>query len=607
MPEGNYWSRKRVSRRAILRGTGVGVAGLAGAALLGCGGDDDDAGAGGTGAGTPAAGSTAAAGGTGVPADQVLVTPGRYFENPPPTAAELDPKNNARYGGTLTARYLDPPHMDFTRTLSCTVNTTMDYTMNKLTRAKFGPFANRNLIEIEPDLAESWEVSEDATQFTFHLRRGVKFQNIEPVLGREFTSNDVMLAYQRYQAGGTQQDVFAEVASFEAPDDYTLVVNLTQPLVDFSRNIAAWSHIWPRELVEDPDFLLEHAVGTGPFIQDEWTKKERSVFVRNPDYFEEGLPYLDRVIAVSQNDRATLRAGYLTDNFFHWSARDEPDAEDMLGQTPDSVNVVAEGIQGANSNVFRFQMDNPVIQDIRVRRAISMSIDRIEYALTRADISKGFAKPSISWQALFDERPTLADQGPWYQHNPAEASKLLTAAGYSADSPLSFEMTGYYISAFYEFQDVVLPVINQTPELDLAFRQVDLPTGVVLLNDRNFEFATGMTYGPPAYSVDQSVYPFYHSKGGLNFGNLNDPEMDSLLEAQRREQDLDTQKGIWKDIWDRELDIVYDVFMPLSGGEGGSFWHNYVANYRPHGIGSVTCYANGMIRSVWLDEGAPGT
>jgi ABC-type transport system substrate-binding protein len=234
-----------------------------------------------------------------------------------------------------------------------------------------------------------------------------------------------------------------------------------------------------------------------------------------------------------------------------------------------------------------------------------MSIDRAGYAAARADVSEGFAKPSISWQVLFDQRPSLADQGPWYQFDPQGAADLLSAAGYTPDNPLKFEMTGWYLSNLYQFNDVIIPSINGTPGLDVNYREVDNPTAVVLLNDRNFEWATGMTFGPPAYSVDQSVYPFYHSKGGLNFGNLNDSEMDSLVEQQRSEQNPEAQKDIWKKIWDRELDIVYDVFLPLSGGNGGSFFHNYVVNFRNHGIGSSVCYANAQIRSVWLDEGAP--
>src|SRR5690606_41001528 len=70
------------------------------------------------------------------------------------------------------------------------------YTKNKLTRAILGARADPNLIEIEPDLAESWESNDDTTQFTFHIREGAKFHNVEPVNGRVLTAEDVMASFR---------------------------------------------------------------------------------------------------------------------------------------------------------------------------------------------------------------------------------------------------------------------------------------------------------------------------------------------------------------------------------------------------------------------------
>jgi ABC-type transport system substrate-binding protein len=251
-------------------------------------------------------------------------------------------------------------------------------------------------------------------------------------------------------------------------------------------------------------------------------------------------------------------------------------------------------------------MKNPVLQDIRVRRAINMSVDRVGYVEAVGHENDGFSTPSIAWQFLFDKRPTLAEQGPWFQRNLAEASKLMQAAGYTKDRPLAFEMTAWYLSNSYRFLDVQLPAMNELPELEVSYRQVDNPTAVTLLNDRNFEWATGMTFGPPAYSVDQSVYPFYHSKGGLNFGNLNNADMDRLVTAQRKEQNPQAQKAIWKQIWDWQQSEIYDVFLP-ENPRPRNLWHNYMLYYRPHGIGTYGCYGNGQARSVWLDAGAPTT
>src|SRR5690242_4601888 len=120
----NYWTNLRLRRRAVIRGGALGAAGLAGAALIGCGGGGSSSASPTQAAATAATGQTASKG--KVPADQVRVKPGTYQGAPPPTPAEQDPLANGRYGGTIIHRYLDPPHMDFNRTLSCTVNTTMD-------------------------------------------------------------------------------------------------------------------------------------------------------------------------------------------------------------------------------------------------------------------------------------------------------------------------------------------------------------------------------------------------------------------------------------------------------------------------------------------------
>ena len=101
---GNYSSHNRISRRGALRGAGLGVAGLAGVALFGCGGDDGEGGGGTTATAASGGTGTAAAGGGALPSDQIRIAPGAYENSIPPTPGELDPANNARYGGTLMAR-----------------------------------------------------------------------------------------------------------------------------------------------------------------------------------------------------------------------------------------------------------------------------------------------------------------------------------------------------------------------------------------------------------------------------------------------------------------------------------------------------------------------
>jgi peptide/nickel transport system substrate-binding protein len=618
--DGNYWSRRTVSRRTALRGAGVGVAGLAGAALIGCGGDDDDevaaTGESQFGAATQqqqqatAAATGAASSNQPVPPDQVRIAPGIYDAPIPPTPAEANPMVNAVRGGTATYRYLDPPRMDINRTLSCTIYHTMDYTNSKLVRGKTGSTAHPFVVEIEPDLAESWEASPDNTEFTFHLRQGVKTHNVDPTFGREFTSEDVKLSIERYQAGGTQKDVYAPVTAIDTPDDYTIKFTLDQPLADFPINVSSWSFLWPRELIENDDLLQERAVGTGAFVQDEWTKKERSVFSAHPDYFEEGLPFLDKVVVVVQNDTATNRAAFLTGDFWGWGARDDDDMEDMAGNTQDSgVFWRYPRSRGANVNGWHFQMTNPVFQDERVRRAISLAFDRNEFDLAdnagdNQNPNGAFSNPPMPWSFLFDEYPDARANGPWYQFDPAQATQLLDAAGYTADNPLKWEHVTWYDRT--DSGEVIIPGINEAlgGVVDISFRQVDNPTQVTLLSDRNFDESIGIVWGPPGHSMDQWIFPWWHSQGGLNYNNVNDAEIDGLLESQRAETDLEAKKVIWQQVWDRIHDQVWDIWWPEALSR--TAWHNWIINHRPHALmGGWVCYTSNQTRAMWLAEDSP--
>jgi ABC-type transport system substrate-binding protein len=104
--------------------------------------------------------------------------------------------------------------------------------------------------------------------------------------------------------------------------------------------------------------------------------------------------------------------------------------------------------------------------------------------------------------------------------------------------------------------------------------------------------------------MDQWIYPWWHTDGGLNYNNVNDTDLDALLVAQRAEVDPEAKKQIWQQVWDRIHDQVYDFWWPEADGRRG--WHNYMLNYRGHGLmGTYVCYVSGQARAIWLDEGTP--
>ena len=583
--ERNFWTR-----RGVLRGAGLGLAGLAGAALLGCGDEQESTG--------------------GSPRQSVRREPGLSEGPVPAVPAELDAGRQARRGGTLRMRYIDPPHLDINRTLSCTTYHPLSYSLSRLARARTGAAADPFLVTVEPDLAESWVANEDATEFTFRLRRGVQTHDKPPLYGREFLAEDVKLSWERYMASGTQRDVYAPIIDIATPDDYTVVARLGRPMVDFVASVAAWSYLWPRELIEDNDLLEREAIGTGPFIQERWDRGERMVFRRHPGYFEPGLPYVDEVVVIEENDRAAAQELFAAHGIFDVDALDDVELRALLDASPESALAFKfPRSRGANVNGWHFQMLNSAFREPRARRAISLAFDRRAYDQARNagdnDHPDGpFSNSPMPWPYLFDAYPTAEANGEWYRFDPRQASELLRGLGYTRDEPLAFELVSHYFTE--SFTQQVIPGINESlPEVDIRYRELDESTYVEMLSSRAFESAIGIVWGPPGYAMDQWIYPWWHSNGGLNYNSVSDPTLDGLLDAQRAETDPLAQRELWRQVWDRVHDQVYDVWWPEAHIRGAQ--HNYVMNMRWHGLmGSYRCYASDQARAVWLDDGAPG-
>jgi peptide/nickel transport system substrate-binding protein len=161
-------------------------------------------------------------------------------------------------------------------------------------------------LKLEGELAKSWEVSPDGRKITFHLRKGVKWQD-----GAPFTSEDVMFTYRRMidpRTPTAYAEDFKQVRRASAPDPHTFVVEYAR---SFAPALASWGmHVLPKHLLEKyPDIskspLNKKPVGTGPYRFVEWKTGEKVVYDANPDYFE-GKPYIARVITRVIPDQATM-------------------------------------------------------------------------------------------------------------------------------------------------------------------------------------------------------------------------------------------------------------------------------------------------------------
>src|SRR5689334_17377225 len=216
-------------------------------------------------------------------------------------------------GGVLTrASAWDPPVIDPRLTQSVGTFQFVGLTSNRLTRYGFADeVPGPGDLSLKGDLAESWSASSDYRVWTFKLRPGVKWHNVAPVNGREFTSADVKYCFEQYAKEGVQSFTFQEIEGTETPDKYTVRVHLRSPNVFFAHNLAEPITImFPREVLEEDGDLKKRMIGTGPFIVKEHTRKVRIVLTRNPEYFDSGRPYLDEYTLLSTPDAATRMAAF---------------------------------------------------------------------------------------------------------------------------------------------------------------------------------------------------------------------------------------------------------------------------------------------------------
>src|SRR5882757_9448980 len=147
-------------------------------------------------------------------------------------------------------------------------------------------------LQVQPDLATSWEASEDLKIWTFHLRPGVKFHN-----GKVFDAADVVFTFGRIQdkdVGSVLRVNFNIVTKIEAVDPLTVRFTLSAPYADFAAATAGYQAMIVSEVVMDT--LTTHPIGTGPYRFVEYKPGDQMVLERNPDYFLPGVPSVERVI-----------------------------------------------------------------------------------------------------------------------------------------------------------------------------------------------------------------------------------------------------------------------------------------------------------------------
>lgn len=289
-------------------------------------------------------------------------------------------------------------------------------------------------VDLEPDLALSWEASSDARTLTFHLRRDARFSNGHPV-----TSADFKYAIERVLRPATRSkgseyyrnligaaDFIAgkasQVAGIETPDLYTIIFQLTGPDPIFIHKLAMpFASAIPREVAEQwgEDFS-RHVVGSGPFKLEQWIGGQRLVLVKNPDYFVKGEPRLDAIIELTGvNDELEwlkFEAGELDISTI-------PPAEFPYVMKTAALSALTIRNVTVSTNYLGMNCEMPPFTDVRVRRAFNYAIDKRK--LIALLNGRGVVARSVLPPNLPGYNPALAG----YLYDLEKARRLLEEAG----------------------------------------------------------------------------------------------------------------------------------------------------------------------------------
>ena len=502
-------------------------------------------------------------------------------------------------GGVLTrASAWDPPAIDPRLTQSIGLFQFAGLTSSRLLRHVFADEATGYTdLSLKGDLAESWQGSPDQRVWTFKLRRGVKWQNVPPLKGRELVAADVKYCFEAYAKEGVQTFTFQEIEGMETPDTHTLRIFLKTPNALFPQNVAEpVAVIFSREVLEEDGDLKKRLIGTGPYILKEHTRKVRVVLQRNPDYFDTGRPYVDEYVILSTPDAATRTAAFRTGQSDFLVVQSLSEVEAVRKTNPSAV------VQAVPFTLTPFGValaqDRPPFNDVRVRRAVSMAIDRQKQVDTIFE-GHGIIGWGVPYIYYTDKQPTLAQLGPWWQYRPAEAKKLLAEAGH----PNGFDTTLFYYEYFPQMTSQVQLVqqdLKRNLNINVKITKLDYTTYYGRYVDSKWD---GMAWGfqsGHAIGLDERTYQYLHSKSTKNFFRVNDPVIDELTTKLRQTPALADQRAMTKKIVDREFDQVLRMWMPYDNGF--MVFQPYVRNAAAGALRRTDGYGSPAISRVWLEK-----
>jgi dipeptide transport system substrate-binding protein len=432
------------------------------------------------------------------------------------------------------------------------------------------PFFN-NLVEfvpgsteIVPSLAESWTISDDATEYVFKLRRGVKFHaNAAFTPSREMNADDVLFSFERqwkedhpyHNLTGPDYDYFKDMGmpellkTIEKVDDYTVRFTLNYPEAPFMADLAmAFNIIQSAEYAEQmlkagtPERFDAEPIGTGPF---QFAGFERDVAVRYRAFKEywAGKQPIDTLV-FSITPTPAVRLTKLQAGECHVMAFPSPDDRTKIAANPDLKLLEQEGL---NIGYLALNTSRPPFDDPRVRRAINMAIDKsaiIEAVYQGAGVAAKNPIPPTLW--------SYNDEVEEYPYDPAAAQQLMIEAGLAE----GFDTDLWYMPVSRPYnpnaQRVAEMIQDDLARIGIQAKLVTDEWSIYRAKLQNGEHSMALygwtgDNGDPDNFLNVLLGCTAARKGGNNVAKWCDPRFEALVTEAKQATDRPARERLYRE------------------------------------------------------------
>jgi peptide/nickel transport system substrate-binding protein len=465
----------------------------------------------------------------------------------------------------------------------------------------FDPLKSQETLDtIVGELAERWEWQDGGKALVFHLRHGVKWHD-----GQPFSSKDVKHTFDTVREAPEVTAKFRvnprklwydNVAALDAPAPDTVVFRLKRPQPSLLLMLASgYSPVYPAHVPVAQ--LRTKCLGTGPFRVKEHKPGETLDLERNPDYFVKGRPHVDLLHYIIIRDRATrfaaLEAGRV--DVSYPLDGNKTIAEQVTKAVPRMVLQVNS--QNLNNNVL-VNFKRPPFNDPRVRRAISLAMDRRAYvkAVHQGGALLGGAmapRPFGVWGLPEKDLTSLPGYGDPAKEK-AEAKKLLAEAGFGPGKPLKVTVSTRASASYVDFASFMVDQLKQVG-IEATLEQVEMGVWHPKVTRRDYELGANQTgIGPD--DPDANLYENFKCGSPRNYSDYCNPEVDRLIDEQSAT--LDHAKRV-------RLVHELDTRLQLEGARPIMGWSTFYLLHWPYVknlVAHQSIYNMGRMQEVWLDK-----